>query len=64
MKNLKSLQYIFTFRPHLNNTAEKEIKRTENLYKQKILDAPSDEYFDEITLLATKIFNLPIQLLL
>ncbi|MDQ3017895.1 MAG: GAF domain-containing protein [Bacteroidota bacterium] len=34
--------------------------RLKNLYKYEILDTPDDGAFDEITSLATKIFNVPI----
>lgn len=40
-----------------------EIKRIENLYKYEILDTPADGYFDDITSLATKIFNVPIAII-
>jgi GAF domain-containing protein len=40
-----------------------ENKRLENLHKYKILDTPPDGYFDEITSLATKIFNVPIAII-
>lgn len=40
-----------------------ENKRLENLYKYEILDTPPDGYFDEITSLATKIFNVPIAII-
>ena len=37
-----------------------EANRVEDLYKYEILDTPADGYFDEVTSLATKIFNVPI----
>jgi GAF domain-containing protein len=40
-----------------------ENKRLENLYKYEILDTPPDGYFDEITSLATKVFNVPIAII-
>ncbi len=40
-----------------------ESKRLENLHKYGILDTPPDGYFDEITSLATKIFNVPIAII-
>jgi GAF domain-containing protein len=40
-----------------------ENKRLENLYKYEILDTPADGYFDEITSLASKIFNVPIAII-
>ncbi len=40
-----------------------ENKRIENLHKYEILDTPPDGYFDEITSLATKIFNVPIAII-
>ncbi len=40
-----------------------ENKRLENLLKYEILDTPQDGYFDEITSLATKIFNVPIAII-
>lgn len=40
-----------------------ENKRLANLYKYEILDTPPDGYFDEITSLATKIFNVPIAII-
>ena len=43
--------------------AQAEIKRLENLYKYEILDTPADGCYDEITSLATKIFDVPIALI-
>ena len=40
-----------------------EIKRLENLYKYEVLDTPTDGCYDEITSLATKIFDVPIALI-
>ncbi len=40
-----------------------EHKRLESLYKYEILDTPPEGYFDEITSLATKIFNVPIAII-
>lgn len=40
-----------------------EASRLENLRKYEILDTPSDGYFDEITSLATKIFDVPIAII-
>ena len=40
-----------------------ENKRIANLHKYGILDTPPDGYFDEITSLATKIFNVPIAII-
>ena len=40
-----------------------EIKRLENLHKYEILNTPADGYFDEITALAAKIFNVPIAII-
>ena len=42
-------------------TAEKQ--RIRNLYKYGILDTPPDGHFDEITLLASKIFNVPVAII-
>ncbi len=42
---------------------EVETLRLENLYKYQILDTPHDGAFDEITSLATKIFNVPIAII-
>lgn len=42
---------------------EVENLRLEDLYKYEILDTPSDGAFDEITSLATKIFNVPIAII-
>ena len=40
-----------------------ETKRLENLYKYEILDTPADGCYDEITSLATKIFDVPIAII-
>ncbi len=40
-----------------------ETSRLENLYKYEILDTPGDGYFDEITSLAAKIFDVPIAII-
>lgn len=40
-----------------------ELKRLESLYKYEILDTPPDGCYDEITSLATKIFNVPIAII-
>jgi GAF domain-containing protein len=40
-----------------------EHKRIENLLKYEILDTPADGAFDEITMLATKIFEVPIAII-
>jgi GAF domain-containing protein len=40
-----------------------EIKRIENLHKYEILDSPADGYFDEVTSLAAKMFNVPIAII-
>ena len=40
-----------------------ENERLANLYKYEILDTPADGYFDDITSLATKIFNVPIAII-
>ena len=40
-----------------------EIKRLENLKKYEILDTPADGSYDEMTSLATKIFNVPIAII-
>lgn len=40
-----------------------ETRRLENLQKYGILDTPPDGYFDEITSLATKIFNVPVAII-
>ena len=37
-----------------------EIQRIEELRRYEILDTPPDGYFDDITSLASKIFNVPI----
>ncbi|MEO6406613.1 MAG: GAF domain-containing protein [Ferruginibacter sp.] len=37
-----------------------EDSRLENLYKYEILDSPPDGFFDDITSLAAKIFNVPV----
>ena len=37
-----------------------ERKRIENLHKYEILDTPPDGFFDEITSLAAKLFNVPV----
>jgi GAF domain-containing protein len=44
-------------------TLTNETRRLENLYKYEILDTPPDGTFDEITSLASKIFNVPIALI-
>ncbi|MEO7523097.1 MAG: GAF domain-containing protein [Ferruginibacter sp.] len=44
-------------------TLSNETLRLENLYKYEILDTPPDGTFDEITSLASKIFNVPIALI-
>lgn len=44
-------------------TENTEKQRLDNLYKYEILDTPADGYFDDITLLATKIFNVPIAII-
>lgn len=40
-----------------------EIKRIENLHKYEILNTPADGCYDEMTLLATKIFDVPIAII-
>lgn len=45
----------------MENIIEKN--RIENLHKYEILDTPPDGAYDEITLLATKIFNVPIAII-
>lgn len=45
----------------MEHVAEKQ--RIENLYQYEILDTPADGYFDDITALATKIFNVPIAII-
>jgi GAF domain-containing protein len=40
-----------------------ETKRLQDLHKYEILDTPPDGYFDEITSLAVKIFNVPIAII-
>jgi GAF domain-containing protein len=45
----------------MENTIETE--RLQDLLKYEILDTPSDGTFDEITALATKIFNVPIAII-
>ncbi|MEJ7626247.1 MAG: GAF domain-containing protein [Ferruginibacter sp.] len=40
-----------------------EVERLENLYKYEILDTPSDGYFDEITSLAAKVFDVPVAII-
>ncbi|HEX8562169.1 MAG TPA: GAF domain-containing protein [Flavobacterium sp.] len=40
-----------------------ETKRIENLEKYEVLDTPPDGYFDEITSLAAKIFDVPISII-
>jgi GAF domain-containing protein len=40
-----------------------ESKRIENLYNYEILDSPPDGYFDEVTSLAAKVFNVPIAII-
>ncbi|HEX8270495.1 MAG TPA: GAF domain-containing protein [Flavobacterium sp.] len=45
----------------MTGTIEKQ--RLENLLKYEILDTPPDGYFDEITALAAKIFNVPIAII-
>lgn len=40
-----------------------ESKRIENLLKYEILDTPPDGVFDEMTSLATQIFNVPIAII-
>jgi len=42
---------------------ELELKRIENLHKYEILDTPADGYFDDITSIATKIFDVPIAII-
>lgn len=46
---------------YMNTIGER--KRLESLYKYEILDTPPDGYFDDITALATKIFNVPIAII-
>lgn len=41
----------------------KETKRIANLYQYDILDSPADEYFDEMTALAAKIFEVPMSII-
>lgn len=41
-------------------TDTKELERIGNLHKYEILDTPPDGYYDELTSLATKIFQVPI----
>ena len=45
------------------HTDEAEEKRILDLYKYEILDTPPDGYFDEITSLAAKIFNVPVAII-
>ncbi len=45
----------------MENTTE--IRRIENLLKYEILDTPTDGCYDEITSLATKIFDVPIAII-
>lgn len=45
----------------MENTTE--ISRIENLLKYEILDTPADGCYDEMTSLATKIFNVPIAII-
>lgn len=40
-----------------------EKNRLENLKKYAILDTPADGYFDDITSLAAKIFNVPVAII-
>ena len=40
-----------------------EIGRIQNLHHYDILDTPSDGYFDEITSLAAKIFDVPVAII-
>jgi GAF domain-containing protein len=40
-----------------------EISRIENLHKYEILDTPADGCYDEMTSLATKIFDVPIAII-
>ncbi|RXJ49565.1 GAF domain-containing protein [Gelidibacter gilvus] len=40
-----------------------EIRRIENLHKYGILDTPADGCYDEMTSLATKIFDVPISII-
>lgn len=40
-----------------------ELKRLENLYKYEILDTPTDGYFEEITSLAAKVFDVPVAII-
>ena len=40
-----------------------ESKRLANLHKYEILDTPADGYFDEITSLAAKIFDVPVAII-
>ncbi len=42
------------------STTTNEAKRLENLHQYEILDTPQDGYFDEITSLAAKLFDVPI----
>jgi GAF domain-containing protein len=45
----------------MDQTIEKN--RIENLYSYEILDTPPDGHFDEITSLASKIFNVPVSII-
>ena len=43
--------------------ATKETRRIENLHKYEILDTPENGSYDEITALASKIFDVPIAII-
>lgn len=43
--------------------AQDELKRLDELYRYEILDTPPDGCYDEITSLATKIYNVPIAII-
>ena len=45
----------------MENTTE--IRRIENLNKYEILDSPPDGCYDEITMLASKIFDVPVAII-
>ncbi len=51
----------FSLYLRMENTLENE--RLQDLVKYDILDTPADGTFDDITLLATKIFNVPISII-
>ena len=47
----------------INIVPDNDVSRIEALHRYRIVDTPSEDSFDGIAKLATKIFNVPISLL-